>query len=981
MSLRTIEELEVRVVYLLARSFRNITPLKWDSFDGKVAKLTVDARSDNDQLVVVGYRGSALVRLDGRPYFSLDGYHRFIPLTRGRHSVEAEFTPYAAFGELVGIDPGKPYLVTRSYPAWRLWAYGRAILDLARRVNDAEVRDSLLGALSEALREVPFTSISRDQALLTAEIYGMPWRERITQTITPDLDNVFTEDSTEDFAFERALNILRGRLNELVSRFGKRGLLVGFAHAHIDTAWLWNFDETRRKVLRTFSTVVTLMRRYDFAYMQSSALYYQWLLEDDPQLFNEVKRLVEEGRWILGAGWVESDTNMLTGESWARQMLYSQRFYLRHFGRLAEILWLPDTFGFTASLPQIARLGGVKAFATHKVFWNDTNKFPYNVFYWVAPDGSKIPAIAFGNGRGGYNGDFTVQGVWEQWSNWVDKNHPVLYSYGYGDGGGGPSEEMFLTADAVNDLPILPKVSLTTGVKYLDLLRPVNEWRGELYLETHRGTLTSHSRMKLLHRRAEIALREGELWSALAGIYDGARFSELWKTLLKDQFHDVLPGSAIREVYQQVVYPELEKIINESYSVAESAARKIAGEGEALLVFNSLPWDRVDYVVVKEPIEGGQRIDEGYLVRVRAPSVGYTQLKAIQPEVPATVSETNDGYVLENKYLRVKVDRLGRLVSVFDKEAGREVLREPSNVIVAYENMPGWADAWDIEKGYKVTSFNITASESSIVAKGPLMAGVRFTYRFRRSTIIQEVRLYADCRRIDFKTTLRLVDRELLYKAWFHLDLNADKATSDIPFGVVERPTVKNTSWDLARFEVPIQKWVDLSEHDYGVALLNDGKYAASLEGSSIGLTLAKTPIFPDPTTDLDEVTFTYSLYPHRGDWKGGQVYRRALELNIPMIVTRGRPGEASLVRLEPENLVLEAVKASEDDPKALVFRIYEIYNARGVGRLTLPFKPSEAYTTDLLELNRIDRKIAIRDNTVEFEYRNREIITLIVKP
>ena len=971
---RTIEELSARLVSVIASSFRNITPLNWDTLgDGKF-RLSVNA-GNSSELIVIGYRGSALVRLDGRPYFELDGYHKAIPLPSGSHTVEAEFTPYAAFGELVGINAGKPYLVTRDYSALRFWAYASSVLELARSINDDSVKVELLKALTEAFKKVPFTSVSREQLILAAELYGMPWSERISQTITQDLDNVYTESSGGNF--DEALGVLRGLLSGLLPRFGKGGLLIGLAHAHIDAAWLWNFDETRRKVLRTFATVVSLMGRFNFTYIQSSALYYQWLLEDDPELFNEVRRLVSEGRWILGAGWVEADANMLSGESWARQMLYSQRFYMRHFGKTAEVLWLPDTFGFNQTLPQIAKLSGIKLFATHKVYWNDTNKFPYNVFNWIGPDGGKLPAVTFGNGRGGYNSDFTVSSVLEQWRNWVDKDYPMLYSYGYGDGGGGPTVEMLLRAEAINELPILPKVDLVSGIsKYIDV-KPVNEWRGELYLETHRGTLTSHSRMKLLNRRCEVALREAELWSALAGTYDNAKISELWKTLLKDQFHDVLPGSAIREVYK-TVYPELEEVIKKANEIAVEAARKIAGGGEALLAFNSLPWDRVDYVVVNEPVEGSQRINEGYLVRVKVPSVGYATVKHVEPSEPVRITEDSDGYIMENKFIRVRLSKNGRLISMIDKGSGRELIKEPSNVLVAYENMPGWSDAWDIEKGYEETSFTLNASESSVEARGPLMASVRFKYDFRRSSIIQEVRLYADSKRLDFKTTIKLVDRELLYKAWFHLDLNTDEAYFDAPYTPIKRPTVTNTSWDLARFEVPMHKWVSLSECCFGAALLNDGKYAVSVKGSSIGITLAKTPIFPDPATDLEEVTFTYSLMPHGGDLV--EVHRAAWELNAPMLVIKGKPGEASLIRLRPSNLMLEAVKVSEDDSKALVIRVSEITNSRGTGELELPFKPSEAYETNLIETTKSSEGIEVTGNTVKFRYGNKQVKSIVVK-
>ncbi len=754
--------------------------------------------------------------------------------------------------------------------------------------------------------------------------------------------------------------------------------MVALAHAHIDTAWLWPFEETKRKAYRTFSTVLTLMDHYDFKYIQSAAIYYDWIKREEPLIFERVREKIMGGKWILGAGWVEFDTQMISGESLARQLLYSQRFYRENFGRTADVLWLPDTFGFTPTLPQAARLGGVKVFATHKVFWNDTNTFPYNVFLWIGPDNSSLKTVAFGHGKGGYNSDFTADSVYEQWQNWVDKNHPMLYSYGYGDGGGGPTEEMLLRAEAVDSLPILPRVELNGSLESV-VHDPVSEeWRGELYLEDHRGVFTSHSKMKLLNRRAELALREAETWATFAGTYDKEKFSSLWKTLLKNQFHDVLPGSSIREVYSEA-YPELENVIAEAERIAEEAMRKIAGEGRSTLVFNSLPWDREDYVVLEKEVEGSQRIPEGFLAKARAPSVGYAPLAAAKAAPQVKITEENDSYLVENKFFTIRISKNGRLLSIWDKEASREVLKNPGNKLVAYENIPGWADAWNIEKGYKETSFEITASESWIGSKGPLMASACFTYPFRRSEIRQEIRIYSDSRRIDFKTTIGMKDRELLVKTWFDFEVNAEKAVSDVPFGVTERPTARNTSWEKAKYEVAMQKMVDLSEHCYGVALLNDGKYGVSIEGSSIGLSLTRTPVFPDPSTDLEETAFTYSIYPHTGDWKEAGVLRRAYELNVPLRVVKGRKDSKSFLKIGSDNLMLEAVKTPEDGD-GIVLRLYEFYNARGKTRINLAIKAKSVESVDLLESNTVNRDLRIDRNGLEFTYCNREIITLKIR-
>jgi alpha-mannosidase len=976
--MRTIQELEARLALLHAVSFRNVRILEWDSFTNNKATIALNAAGENFQLLVLDYKGSALVKLDSKPYFALDGYHHAIPVPQGRHLLEVEFSPFLAFGEKADVNPGKPVSVNRNMNALRLWVYGKSVLELARVTKDEELKEDLLRVLSDALREAPFETVSREQvSLATAFKTMIGGLDSVPRLLSDDILPVFLEEQNTE-KYGRALSLLKNSLNSLVEKYGKRGSMVALAHAHIDTAWLWPFEETRRKVFRTFSTVLTLMEHYDFKYIQSAAIYYDWIKSEEPSIFERVKEKIAEGKWMLGAGWVEFDTQMISGESLARQLLYSQRFYLENFGRTADILWLPDTFGFSQTLPQAAGLGGVKVFATHKVFWNDTNTFPYNVFLWISPDNSRLKAVAFGHGKGGYNSDFTADSVYEQWQNWVNKDHPMLYSYGYGDGGGGPTEEMLLRAEAVDLLPVLPRVELKGSLESV-VRDPVSEeWRGELYLEDHRGVFTSHSKMKLLNRRAELSLREAETWATFAGTYDKEKFSRLWKTLLKNQFHDVLPGSSIREVYSEV-YPELEKVISEAERISGEAMSKIAGEGRTKLVFNSLPWEREDYVIIGEEVDGSQKVPEGFLLKARAPPVGYAPLTAIPATSRVKIFEEDDSYLVENRFFTIRISKTGRLISIWDKEAGREVLKNQGNRLVAYENIPGWADAWNIEKGYKETFFEITASKSWIVSNGPLMVSICFTYPFRRSEIKQEVRIFCDSRRIDFENTINMKDRELLVKTWFDFDVNTEKAVSDVPFGVVERPTTRNTSWEKAKYEVAVQKMVDLSEHDYGVALLNNGKYGVSVEGSSIGLSLARTPVFPDPSTDLEETTFTYSIYPHVGDWKKAGVLRRAYELNIPLKVAEGRESSKSFLKIGSENLMLEALKAAEDGD-GIILRLYEFFNARGKTRIDLATEVDSVESMDILELNKINRDVKIDGGSLEFTYRNREIITLKIR-
>ncbi|MFB6491380.1 MAG: alpha-mannosidase [Thermoproteus sp. AZ2] len=948
-----LEPLRHRVFYVLAASHVGIRRLRWSAVSGDQASLELDA-PENAYIFVKDRRGTAAVYLDGEPFYELDAAHVYFPALPGRHRYTLRLSPYADFGQRVGVSPGVPIMAVRDWAGYRLWIYAKTALELAEVVKDEELAGDLAEALDESLRGL-FLGVTKDQIELALLIDG---RYRDLLSYIPQSFDELSEGLGYREArpnFEEALKRLRGRLAELRAKYGKRGALAAVGHAHIDAAWLWPFEETRRKALRTFATVLTLMSKYDFKFIQSSALYYKWAEEGD--LFARIKRAVDEGRWILAAGYVEPDTNLVSGESLARQMLYSQRYYLEKFGRYAEVLWLPDSFGFSGQLPQIARLSGIRLFATHKVAWNDTNRFPYNVFTWVGIDGSEVIAVAFGFGGGGYNADFSARSVYEQMMGWRDEE-PMLYSFGFGDGGGGPTEEMLLRAEAVDEMPLLPRV-----VPFTADYKPRRRWRGEMYVEIHRGVYTSHSKMKRLHAEAERWLREAELWSALAGLR--ADLKPLWETLLKSQFHDVLPGSAIRDVYVEV-YGELERVIDEAKRAAEAAASALAGAGDAHLAFNSLPWGRLEYVEV-----------DGRLIPVRLPPLGYAVVKEADVGDEARASEAGGSIVLENKHLRLVIDKAsGAFKSLFDKGAGREVLRGESNVFIAHENIPTW-DAWDVEPGFEKGGVRAALIEAAVIERGPYRASAKLRFRLLSSEVEEEVRLYAGLRRIELVVKTNMRDRQRLLKLWFDFDVNTDKAVFEIPFGNAERPAVGNTSFDLARFESPFLRWLDVSEGGYGVAVMSSVKHGAFVREGKIGISMATTPVFPDPLAEAEPEEALVVLYPHIGDWRSADVPREAYSALYRPLVVKGKAGKASLGSLEGRGLILEALKRAEDGD-GLVARIYEAHNSRGVGVFRLR-GVEEAEAVDILE-RRLLKPVKASNGAVEFEYRPYEIITLKLK-
>ncbi|MQL54322.1 alpha-mannosidase [Acidianus ambivalens] len=925
-------EIRLRLGFLLANSYRNI---KITEINGK----TIHVLSGN-YMVFLDNNEAIQLLVNNQPYFEIDSAHKEVPIPSGINelTLDSEYT-------------GKIAFVNKLHNAYKLWVYGVTVLEASKYIY----RDKLLEILSKTLSLVPFTSVSRSQLLVASAV----WKDFPRHFLYFSNDMKYEEGGFDDDKYLYALEYLRKELSNL--GLGKFGKIYGIAHAHIDAAWLWTFDETKRKIVRSFSTVLTLMSKYDFQFIQSSALYYSWIKDNFPELFNYIKRKVAEGKWILGAGWVEFDTNLPSGESLVRQLLYSQRFFFENFGRFAEVLWLPDSFGFSAQLPQIMRLSGIKYFATHKVFWNDTNKFPYSVFNWVGIDGSSVTAIAFGNGRGGYNSDFSVDSIYEQWNNWKDKDQPMLYSYGYGDGGGGPTEEMLIRAEAINYLPVLPKVNLKEIPKY----EPKEIWKGEIYLEAHRGVYTSHSKMKYLHRKAEIYLREAELWSTIAG--EKVDLKPLWLNLLKSEFHDILPGSAIKEVYNEV-YKELENIIQKCEEIVLNSLRKISGEGDKIIAFNSLSWDREDYVISPFELPNSQKTDEGYLARIKIPSIGYSECNPERVDDKVRIN----GLTLENSILKVSLNNDGDIISIYDKEVERELLSKPSEII-AYENIPVW-DAWDIEPSFKNTSFKIKANSHEIVENGPLRACIKFNYKFRNTDFSKRVCLYAKDRRIELRYNMKAYDRELLIKEWFYFNLNTDNATFEIPYGVINRSTLRNTSFDKAKFEVPFNKWLDLSEDNYGVTIISDTKQGSTVEFSSVGISLIKTPLYPDYESDfLEENSFKIYIYPHLGDWKKAQTFKRAYELTYPIWVTKGKGGSMSFLA---SDLIVEAIKPAEDRD-GIIIRLYNIYNEKGKAKIRLWYEPRDVISTDLLESDKIKRKIKISRNEIEIEYNNYEIITL----
>ncbi len=801
-------------------------------------------------------------------------------------------------------------------------------------------------------------------------------------------------------------------------------VVVGVGHAHIDVAWLWQVAHSREKVSRTFSTALHLMRQYpNYHYMHSTPQLYAYLKEDYPDIYRRVKQQIAEGRWEpTGGMWVEADVNMPSGESLVRQFLYGKRFFRQEFEVDNKVLWLPDVFGYSPALPQIAKKCGIQYFLTSKISWNQYNRFPYDTFNWRGIDGTELlttfVTTPASNGRFTYNGMLEpkdVKGMWDQYRQ-KEVNSELLQLYGWGDGGGGPTQEMLEAGERMQSMPGLPRVEFGKAEPYFERLgrrlenKRLPVWDGELYLEYHRGTYTSQAYNKDANRRSEFLFHDAEWLNTLAGIllpghvYPCDRLRHGWELILLNQFHDVLTGSSVHEVYEDSTrdYAAIRQIGEETAHEAQySLLNNIAVEQDSLVVFNSLgftrpglvelPWSEVlDGKTI--PDENGQPLPvqvNGQHILLQAPEVPGLGYRAY-PLVNASENARNDLIVtptlLENRFYRIELNQHGQITSLFDKQAGREVLAagQRGNVLQVFEDKPLDCDAWDIDIYYLDKMHVVTdLVEAAVEESGPVRGSLKLRWRFLDSQITQRLALYRDSRRIDFITEADWNEHQALLKVAFPVDIRANHAVYDIQFGSIERPNNWNTSWDAARFEVFAHKWADLSEGDYGVSLMNDCKYGYDIKDNVLRLTLIKSGIYPDPNADQGHHRFTYSLLPHLGDWRAGQVVQDSYNLNEPVFgaVRIAAPGplppQFRLAEVDADHVMIETIKQAEEG-NAWVVRLYETQQQRKRSthlKFALPIQ--KAVECNLIE--EPEGPALVQGSTLEFAIGPYEIKTFLV--
>ncbi|KOU71030.1 alpha-mannosidase [Streptomyces sp. XY66] len=717
-------------------------------------------------------------------------------------------------------------------------------------------------------------------------------------------------------------------------------------HAHIDSAWLWPLRETVRKVARTTSNMVNLMDEHpEFVFAMSQAQQLDWIKTHRPELFERVKKKVADGQFVpVGGMWVESDTNMVGGEAMARQFLYGKKFFLDEFGIDTHTVWLPDSFGYTAALPQIVKLSGSRWFLTQKICWSQVNKFPHHTFWWEGIDGSRVfthfpPVDTYNSDLGGAQMAHAARNYQEK-----GRGSRSLTPFGWGDGGGGPTREHLARARRQRDLEGSPRIEIERPDAFFEKARAEYEdapvWAGELYLELHRGTYTSQAKTKQGNRRSESLLREAELWAATAAVrvagyaYPYEDLERIWKTVLLHQFHDILPGSSIAWVHREA-RETYAKVREELRGITLAAQQALAGEGTRELVFNCAPHARHGI-----PAGGAGR--------------------PAQPPEPVTAEERHGGgHVLANGRLLVEIDGRGLIVSVYDLEARREAVAPgtAANLLQIHPDFPNMWDAWDVDEFYRNNVTDLDGLDGmEVTESGPRSATVRVTRSFGRSTAVQQVTLRAGARTVDIVTDVDWHETEKFLKAAFPLDVKAERTASETQFGHVYRATHTNTSWEAAKFEICAHRWIHAEEPGWGVALLNDSTYGHDVtrdvradggQTTTVRLSLLRAPRYPDPETDQGAHTLRFSLAPGAGI---GDAVREGHALNLPERTVRGAGPVAPLLAVDSDAVVVEAVKLAEDRGGDVIVRLYESLGGRATATLTAGFPLAEAIESDLLE-------------------------------
>jgi len=940
----------------------------------------------------------ALAYIDGVPYAACDRHHQEFLLKPewldGREHTLAlhGWTGLGGFANndaLTKLFMKQCAVVQIHQPTRDFIALARITLETANNLDDNNpAKHHLFNALNEA-----FNILDTHDPLGGEEFYSSV--ESATQTLKAGLEKAGAP------------------LDSIIHATG---------HAHIDVAWLWTLGQTRRKSERTFHNVIRLMEQFpEYHFTQSQPQLYQYIREDQPALFESVKQKIKDGRWEpIGGMWVEADCNLTGAESLARQFLLGRMFFREHFGKEAEspVLWLPDVFGYAWALPQLIRQAGLKYFMTIKIGWSQYNRLPYDTFLWQGIDGTQIlthfsTVKEFGSAYAStYNSMANAKEALGTWQNFQQKelHKDLLMAYGFGDGGGGPTREMLENIEVMKNLPSLPQVRQSSVKQFFESIEPLTEskmmpvWNGELYLEYHRGTYTTQARNKRANRKSEFLLHDAEFLAAYASIvtkykYPITEFQNAWRTVCLNQFHDIIPGSSIGPVYEESQQQYAELTANVTH-IRDEALEALANHLDAdLILVNATSFTQLGLVFVpgdsfhrytrdREPVSAQQTVSGCWLDAGDLAPYSVTALKKESKAEGQTSQVASSANILENDFLRVELNPAGDITRIFDKKANREVLPPNSiaNQFQAFEDRPKSWDAWDIDIFYDDKLWLAEpASSIKVVEYGELRQTIEINRKIQNSEIAQRISLNYNSPRLDFDTSINWIERHTMLKVAFPVDVLSPQATYEIQWGNVTRPTHRNTSWDWARFETCAQKWVDLSEGNYGVSLLNDCKYGHDIHDNVMRITLLRSPTMPDPMADFGEHQFKYSLYPHTGSWNE-ETQMEAYLLNDPIIVYQPtmdqRPRTMvnhlpSMVNVSEPNITVETIKRAEDGD-GIIIRLYESQRKRGLTQVKFGVAVEAAWRTNLLEEN--ESALSVDQDSVTLNLTPYQIMTMRVK-
>lgn len=920
--------------------------------------------------------------------------------------------------------------------------------------------NGLFGAGNNGLIQEPdpnrqFTLAQAELAVFDRRIYNLILDVEILHGMAKHLPDSTERGYQALYAVNKLVNTCNvedpdtyDKARAIAEKFFKQGngasqhTLHAMGHCHMDTAWLWPYAETIRKCARSWSCTLRLMEQYpDFTFTCSQAQQFEWVKEHYPGLYDKIKSYVRKGKFLpVGGTWVEMDGNIPSGESFVRQFLYGQLFFEKEFGKTCSEFWLPDTFGYSAQLPQIMTICDIKRFLTQKISWSLVNKFPHHTFWWEGIDGSRVLSHFPPGDDYGMAGQ--VKEVLYSLSNYRDKGRSghSVFLFGYGDGGNGPSEDMLQRLQRMQDTDGLPRVKMSSPDEYFSTVEKYDshnlcKWTGELYLELHNGTYTTHAKIKELNRRCEFLLHDVEWLCSMALVkdtdtpdqyaYPSDELLRIWKLLLLNQFHDVLPGSSIELVYKDSNnhYKDIMKSAQALWTRA--VTHHTAGQTDQCpLVVNTLSWEREE-VVTMPAIDAGTDAAESseenpskklkkddYLVQtdvhgsnlaiVSAPSCGYAKLQILECQIPVSLYKNGNNFVLENQYLSVNIDSRGRVVDLRVSGIERNAMDndELGNQFVIYDDVPLYWDAWDVMDYHLETRKPVTEVIESvkILDQGPIRVSIQFSLKISdRSYLKQMITLDAVTPYLKCETEVTWHENRKFLKVEFPTSIKADKATYDIQFGHLQRSNHFNTSWDWAQFEVCGHKWADLSEYGFGLSILNNSKYGYSCLDHVLRLSLLRSPKAPDVTADMGTHKFTYAIMPHTGTFQEAGVIQQAYNLNCPLYVqqTEGSPGRSpspatspesstSFFQLDTPQVILETVKKCEKRDRSLVLRFYESFGGETKVSFTTGILFKKIYRCNGLEQPFPEEEddstgISMDDGVVTFTIKPFQILSFIM--